>query len=210
MSEPTKFNPGEHLMDLKGKKYMPVAARLMWLNAEVQSFEIDADFIAIDDNAATARATVSIKDPASGQVLKKATAYKTEDRKGFADFAEKASTGAVGRALGMLGFGTQFALEDFDEGASRIVDSPQQARGGQAARPSAGGARGVALPFDIDGTAKGTPISDCSDAVLRKFYDSEKRTLANPEKKGFHAKAKANMDAIRAEWDSRPQDEVAA
>ena len=46
-----------------------------------------------------------------------------ETARGFPDYVEKAETGAIGRALGVLGYGTQFAPE-FDEGTERIVDSP--------------------------------------------------------------------------------------
>jgi hypothetical protein len=49
-------------------------------------------------------------------------AHKQENKQGFADHLEKAETGAIGRALGIAGFGTQFAPE-FDE-EDRLADSP--------------------------------------------------------------------------------------
>ena len=42
------------------------------------------------------------------------------------DYFEKAETKAIGRALAMLGYGTQFAPE-LDE-AERVVDTPQPAK----------------------------------------------------------------------------------
>ena len=48
--------------------------------------------------------------------------YGSETAKDFGDYAEKASTKSLGRALAMLGYGTQFAAE-MDEG-ERVVDSP--------------------------------------------------------------------------------------
>jgi hypothetical protein len=62
----------------------------------------------------------------NGRVVAEGT--KMEDSKGFADFLEKAETGSIGRALGILGYGTQFAPE-FDEvdltvANPRIVDAP--------------------------------------------------------------------------------------
>ncbi len=52
----------------------------------------------------------------------RATGTKSEKAASFPDFIEKAETGAIGRALAALGYGTQFA-PDLDE-AHRIVDSP--------------------------------------------------------------------------------------
>lgn len=52
-----------------------------------------------------------------------ATGTKTESAVDFPDFVEKAETGAIGRALAALGFGTQFTGDEFNE-AHRIVDTP--------------------------------------------------------------------------------------
>ncbi len=48
--------------------------------------------------------------------------YGSESAKDFGDFAEKASTKSLGRALLALGYGTAFAPE-MDEG-ERVVDAP--------------------------------------------------------------------------------------
>jgi hypothetical protein len=56
-------------------------------------------------------------------------ATKMETAKGFADYLEKAETGAIGRALALAGYGTQFAPEllETDSGPptqpSQMVDS---------------------------------------------------------------------------------------
>lgn len=65
------------------------------------------------------KATVTLQ---IGKMTKRASATKSERAVDFPDFIEKANTGAVGRALAMIGFGTQFA-PDLDEG-NRIVDAP--------------------------------------------------------------------------------------
>lgn len=119
------FNPKEWIIKLRGQDYLPVAARLMWLNADAQRFSIETTFVALEDTYAIAQATVTIMDEA-GQHIRSATAAKREDQKHFADYLEKAQTGAIGRALGMLGFGTQFAPEfdELDSRDPRIVDSP--------------------------------------------------------------------------------------
>lgn len=110
------------LMQLKGKDYMMVAYRLAWLNDDVDRFTISTDIVVLDDEKATVKTTLNIYDN-DGNTIKTASATKTEHKKDFNDFLEKAETGSLGRALSMTGFGTQYALADLDEG-SRIVDTP--------------------------------------------------------------------------------------
>lgn len=110
------------LVNLKGKDYLMVGHRLQWFNEEETNFNIFTDFLLVTDEQTVARATVSVFDK-EGKPIKSATATKRETKKDFSDHTEKAETSAVGRALAMLGYGTQFALSDLDEG-SRLADSP--------------------------------------------------------------------------------------
>jgi hypothetical protein len=123
------FDPRQHLIKLKGRDYLPVAARLIWLNEESERYRIETQFLKLEDTYAVVQATVSLLDD-TGIPTRSATALKREDLAHFADFLEKSETGAIGRALGMLGFGTQFAPE-FDELEgkieARVVDSPRTA-----------------------------------------------------------------------------------
>lgn len=105
------------LLELRGKPYLQVPHRILWFREENPNWLFEVTYPILTDQKAMARA--EIKDE-NGKV--RAIAHKVEDIKGFADFAEKAETGAIGRALGMLGYGTQFAPE-FDEG-ERLADSP--------------------------------------------------------------------------------------
>jgi hypothetical protein len=57
----------------------------------------------------------------------RATGTKSEKAVSFPDFIEKAETGAIGRALAALGYGTQFTGDEFDE-QHRIVDAPVERR----------------------------------------------------------------------------------
>lgn len=113
------------VMSLKGKDYMMVQQRLIWFVEENPRYDIQTDFVKLNDEEAIAKCTVSILEdtPAGVRVVRKVTDYKTENSKGFPDFVEKAATGSLGRCLSLLGFGTQFAAADLDEGV-RIVDSP--------------------------------------------------------------------------------------
>ncbi len=121
------FDPRQHLMNLKGKDYLPVAARLIWLNEEAPRYTIQSQILKLEDTYAIVQATVTVFDD-TGSAIKTASATKREDKTHFPDYLEKAETGSIGRALGMLGFGTQFAPE-FDESTglleARVVDKPQ-------------------------------------------------------------------------------------
>lgn len=113
------FNPNEHLMDLKGKAYLQVAWRLVWFREEKPGWCIDTKLEHLTDNHAVFSAKIFDENN-----IQKSAGYGSESVKDFKDFIEKAETKAVGRALAMLGYGTQFAPE-LDEG-ERIVDSPVQ------------------------------------------------------------------------------------
>jgi hypothetical protein len=104
------------LLDLRGKKYLPVQQRVLWFREEHPNWGIETELQSVQ-SATLAKAW--IKDE-SGRVV--AMGHKYEDAQGFADHREKAESGAVGRALGFLGYGTQFALE-LEEG-DRLADSP--------------------------------------------------------------------------------------
>lgn len=110
------------LTNLKGKDYLMVAYRIQWMNEEVPSFDIHTEFLLITDEQTVAKATIAVADK-DGKIIKKATATKRETKKDFSDHTEKAETSAIGRALAMLGYGTQFAIADLDEG-ERLADSP--------------------------------------------------------------------------------------
>jgi hypothetical protein len=106
------------ILNLRGKEYLEVKYRLVWFREEHPDYSIETEFILLGEKKATAKAT--IRDN-TGRIL--ATGHKTEDTAGFGDFAEKAETGAIGRTLALLGYGTQFCADELDEG-ERIVDAP--------------------------------------------------------------------------------------
>lgn len=111
------FNPNEHLMNLKGKQYLQVMWRLVWFREEKPLWSIDTKLEQLTDNHAVFSAKISDETG-----IQKASGYGSESVKDFRDFIEKAETKAIGRALAMLGYGTQFAPELDEE--ERIVDSP--------------------------------------------------------------------------------------
>jgi hypothetical protein len=110
------------LTNLKGKDYLMVAYRIQWFTEEVPMFHISTHFPVLDDTQTIAQVTVVVLNE-QGQAVRKAMGTKRETKTDFSDHTEKAETGALGRALIQLGYGTQYALADLDEG-NRIVDSP--------------------------------------------------------------------------------------
>lgn len=117
MSE--KFSPQEHMMKLKGKDYLEVKWRLVWFREEHPNYGIITTAVEIDDKHALFCAAITDEN---GRQL--SSGYGSESIKDFGDFIEKAETKAVGRALAMLGYGTQFAPE-LEEG-ERLADAPVQ------------------------------------------------------------------------------------
>lgn len=110
------------LINLKGKSYLMVAHRLQWLAESKDKFVIETEIKEQTADSATVRAVVAVLDE-QGKIVRKASATKVEAKAHFPDFVEKAETAAIGRALAMIGFGTQHALADLDEG-ERLADSP--------------------------------------------------------------------------------------
>ena len=112
------FDPNQHMMQLKGKDYLQVAWRLVWFREDHPDWCIDPQLVEHDADHAIFRAVIIDENG-----IQKCAGHGSESKKDFGDFLEKAETKAVGRALAMLGYGTQFAADELDEG-ERIVDTP--------------------------------------------------------------------------------------
>ncbi|HEY3411906.1 MAG TPA: hypothetical protein VGM51_02500 [Armatimonadota bacterium] len=126
------FDVRKHLIRVQGgREYLPVAFRLVWFREEHPDFGIDTQVVELDLQRGIAVFSAAVTNE-QGRLL--AAGVKMESAANFADFVEKASTGAIGRALGVLGYGTQFAPE-FDEG-ERLVDAPRANGNGYRAERS--------------------------------------------------------------------------
>lgn len=110
------------LLNLKGKDYLQVAYRIQWFTEEEKRFTVNSNFLVLTDDQTVCQVTISTFNE-KGEVVRQAQGTKRETKKDFPDHTEKAETGAMGRALIELGYGTQFALADLDEG-NRLADSP--------------------------------------------------------------------------------------
>jgi hypothetical protein len=122
------YDPNNHLMQLKGRDYLNVQNRLLWFIRDQRSFisgglarvpyVIQTELVELDREAGFAHFKTYVRDVLGNE----STMYGSESEKDFGDFAEKAGTKSLGRALLALGYGTAFAPE-MDEG-ERVVDAP--------------------------------------------------------------------------------------
>jgi hypothetical protein len=145
------------LLNLKGKDYLAVQWRLVWFREEKPDWSIETVLDQIPDSC-VAKAT--IKDP-SGRII--STAHKHENKQGFEDFREKAETGSIGRALALIGYGTQFCADELDEGR-RIADAPADRGHANRVVPE--------QPMVGDGVQAPAPTCDCG--TILKFTKSNK------------------------------------
>jgi len=128
------FDPNDHIMQLKGRDYLNVQSRLLWFIRDQRAlivaglaktpYVIQTELVEMDRTNGWAHFRTYVRDVLGNE----ATMYGSESAKDFGDFAEKASTKSLGRALLALGYGTAFASE-MDEG-ERVVDSPVERRRG--------------------------------------------------------------------------------
>lgn len=117
----SRFDVRKHLIRVQGgREYLPVASRLVWFREEHPDWLIVTSPFEINTEKQYAIFKAEICNE-EGTII--ATGYKMENRAGFKDWLEKSETGAIGRALAVCGYGTQFAPE-LEEG-ERLVDSPQ-------------------------------------------------------------------------------------
>lgn len=159
------FNAEQYLVKLRGKEYLEVKWRLLWLRTEHPDAVIETDMVShmLDIPMAVFKATVKIPLIAknedgsplvvNGQPLimwASATGWGQEEAADFGDYLEKAETKAIGRACAALGFGTQFAFDhDYEDGraeSGRVVDTPAQRRQRPPARQPAQQAPAASKP----------------------------------------------------------------
>lgn len=137
------FDPSQHMIQLSGKDYLPVAQRLVWLRERHPDAIIETELVTdhvievrrnntvVNTREAVFKAKVTIPNGGSS------TGWGSETTLDFQDHREKGETKALGRALAALGFGTQFSGNEWsgEAEANRPVDSPiQRPQQGQQAQ----------------------------------------------------------------------------
>lgn len=187
----TREDAEKKCMDLGGKQYLEVKWRMVWFRETCPQGTIDTEEMAVDlDREVTVELFRWEDDPARPGKKKKvtytkmakgyarfravvtdgngarATGTKSECAANFDDYIEKAETGAIGRALAALGYGTQFTGDELDEG-KRIVDSPVQAANGKSTDQAL---HDLGKPGSYEQHHE-APITDQQKASIRKLYE---------------------------------------
>jgi hypothetical protein len=199
------YNPNDHLLNLKGKDYLDVQNRLLWFIRDQRAliaaghatvpYVVRTECVELDREQGWAHFKTYVRDVLGNQ----STMYGSESAKDFPDYAEKASTKALGRALLALGYGAGMAPE-LDEG-DRVVDTPV-GRPNTARRPEptarSGAPAGPAAPA-THATAAGEPTATEQQlASIRKLCAA----LGKPEpERGLTlAQAKDLLVQLSAEY----------
>lgn len=176
MSE-KQFDASRYLVRLKGKDYLEVKWRLLWLRTEHPDALVETEMVShtFQPPMAVFRARVTIPEGGS------ATGWGHEDAADFGDYLEKAETKALGRALAALGYGTQFT-EEFDfvaEDGQRVVDAPvDRAAVGQGRAAANGQQNGASRPAlasvasgsNSSGRSEARPVLPASEAQVKAIY----------------------------------------
>lgn len=113
----SKKNKDGTWQKLDPQPYLQVPYRVQWFREEHPDWSIETEIIELGPSSSVVKGLIK---NAEGRIM--AMAHKREDKADFNDHLEKAETSAIGRALALCGYGTQFALDLNEE--ERLADSP--------------------------------------------------------------------------------------
>ncbi len=209
----TDYDPNEHLINLKGRDYLNVQNRMLWFIRDQRSFiekglaqvpyVVRTELVEMDREAGFAHFKTYVRDVLGNE----ATMYGSESARDFGDYAEKASTKSLGRALLALGYGTAFAPE-MDEG-ERVVDSPvEQKRGSRQSRPEPVAQPQVAAqvaPVAARNPVSGVPSAVADQPATEQQYVSIRKLCAalgkpEPETKLTYGEARQLITQLSGEY----------
>ena len=237
------FNAEKHLIELQGKAYLEVKWRVVWFRQECPNGVIKTEEVLVDlDREVEAEIPTGNWIPNPNRPGKKmpekvvrrdkgyarfhaviddgkgghAEATKTETAASFPDYAEKAETGAIGRALALLGYGTAFTGDEFNE-EHRIVDAPiersssyQYANGGGGnSRPAAASVTSAnGNGSQSDEKAASAPATEQQLASLRKLCQHLGKPM--PEEPLSYQSAKELILSLSREYNESRQSRKAS
>ena len=113
-------------VNIKGKEYSPVQERIKAFRMCYPEGFVRTELLSVQDGVCIMRAEVGFDDT----VLGTGTAYEKETSSYInkTSYIENCETSAVGRALGMAGFGIEVSIASLEEVANAIANQEPQKR----------------------------------------------------------------------------------
>lgn len=118
-----KANKQIRTTDIKGKEYAEVNQRIKAFRMCYPTGSIITEMLSNENGVCVFRASVGYADPTQGViVIGTGTAYEKENSSFInkTSYIENCETSAVGRALGMAGFGIDTSVASYEEVANAI------------------------------------------------------------------------------------------
>ena len=148
-----KANEQAKKTDIKGKPYTEVNERIKAFRMVCPDGYIETQIVSLADGICVMRAEVGYYENGQRQILASGTAYEREDSSYInkTSYIENCETSAVGRALGMAGFGIDTSVASYEEVANAILNQGDNAPwdSGQAPSPRPASKRQRELIGDI-------------------------------------------------------------
>ena len=115
--------------EIKGKSYIEVSQRIKAFRMVFPDGFIITEMLDNDDGVCIFRASVGCYDGTEPRTLGTGTAYEREDSSYInkTSYIENCETSAVGRALGMAGFGIDTSVASYEEVSNAILNQGDDA-----------------------------------------------------------------------------------
>ena len=178
-----KANESIRTTDIKGKEYAEVNQRIKAFRMVYPTGYIYTDFISHQDGVAIMMARVGYYDEEGLEVeLARGTAYEKEGSTFInkTSYIENCETSAVGRALGMAGFGIDVSVASAEEVQNAIIQQEQKSTidKEQFARLKA-----MYTAEEIKAMVKELGLSKPSEMPIEYFQKKEQEYINSPEQK---------------------------
>ena len=204
------FDASRYVVKLRGKEYLEVKWRLLWLRTVHPDAAIETELVSHDPQRQMAIFKARVSLPGGGS----ATGWGQEEAADFGDYLEKAETKALGRALAALGFGTQFT-EDFEfadqDGNTRVVDTPidrGNIRGGRVNGNGGNGTNGYSNGNGATRVAERPTLATVAAGVSTAGRPETRPALpaTEPQIKAIYAIGRGAQSLDEAEVDAQCQE----
>lgn len=161
-------------LDIKGKPYAAVPARIAAFRQLCPNGSIQTEIINMSDGVVTMRTTVTDED---GRVL--ATGFAQEkEANGYINktsFIENCETSAVGRALGMIGIGSEGSLASAEEMVNALANQQTAAEKIDNVMAAALLAKVEKMGLHIDSILDHYSLAELGDMTVSQYRDCVKK-----------------------------------